>query len=89
MFDLRDLRCFVATYELGGFARAANALNTVQSSVSTRIKRLEHLVGAPLFDRRHRSIAPTVKADLLYKHACRVLAALSELESVVTRRDVA
>jgi len=80
MFELKDLRCFVAAYELGGFARAAKALNTVQSSVSVRIKRLEHLIGASLFERKHRAIAPTAKGDLLYQHAKRVLGQISELE---------
>lgn len=83
MFDLRDLRCFVAAYELGGFSRAADALHTVQSSVSARIRRLEHFIGAPLFERRHRAIAPTAKADLLYHHARRVLRQVDELETAV------
>lgn len=83
MFDIKDLRCFVTVYDLRGFARAARALDTVQSNVSARILKLERLIGAPLFVRRHRSIAPTEKGDLLYLHAQRVLAEMGELESVV------
>lgn len=89
MFDLKDLRCFVATYELGGFARAARALNTVQSSVSARIKRLEHLIGAPLFERKHRCIAATAKGDLLYQHAKRVLGQVDELQTAIKGKQVA
>lgn len=83
MLDLRDLRCFVAVYELRGFARAAKRLNTVQSSVSTRVRRLEHFLGAPLFDRFHRNVTPTEKGVLLYKHARQVLDQVDELETVV------
>ena len=89
MFDLKDLSCCVATYELGGFTRAAKTLNTVQSSVSVRIKRLEHLLGAPLFERKHRCIAPTAKGDLLYQHAKRVLCQVREMETAVKGKRVA
>lgn len=83
MLDLRDLRCFVAVYELRGFARAAKALNTVQSSVSTRVRRLEQFIGGPLFDRLHRNVTPTEKGELLYKYARKVLDHVGELENVV------
>jgi len=38
--DIKDLRYFVAVYEEGGFARAGVLLETVQSNVSARIRRL-------------------------------------------------
>ena len=80
MLEVKDLRCFVAVYETGGFARAAAVLNTVQSNVSARVLRLERLIGAPLFERRHRAIAPTARGELLFRHATRVLGELEELE---------
>ena len=80
MLDVKDLRCFVAVYETGGFARAAAVLNTAQSNVSARVLRLERLIGAPLFERRHRAIAHTARGELLYRHATRVLGELEELE---------
>ena len=89
MLDLKDLRCFVATYELGGFGRAAKDLNTVQSSISARIARLENMVGSPLFVRLHKKIIPTAKGELLYEHACKVLAQMDEIESVLTGKRVA
>jgi DNA-binding transcriptional LysR family regulator len=89
MFDLKDLRCFKAAYELGGFARAAKALHTVQSNVSARIGRLEQAFGAQLFERRHRRIVPTARAELLYRHAVRVLAEVERLESAVKSRGAA
>ncbi len=89
MLDLKDLRCFVSVYELKGFARAAVALHTVQSNVSARIRKLEDEIGAPLFERLHRSIRPTAKGDLMYKYATRVLAEVSELEAAMRDRQVA
>jgi DNA-binding transcriptional LysR family regulator len=83
MLDLKDLRCFVAVYELRGFGRAARALNTVQSSVSTRVRRLESFIGAPLFYRVHRNVTPTAKGVQLYRYARKVLDQVGELESVV------
>jgi DNA-binding transcriptional LysR family regulator len=87
MLDLKDLRCFVTVYETRGFARAADALNTAQSNVSVRVLRLERAVGAPLFERRHRSIEPTQKGDLLYRHAKRVFAELEDLETSLKPRQ--
>jgi LysR family nitrogen assimilation transcriptional regulator len=87
MLDLRDLRCFVAVYEAGGFGRAAALLKVAQSNVSMRVLRLERLVGAPVFERRHRSIAPTARGDLLYRHALRVLGEVEELESTLRDRE--
>jgi DNA-binding transcriptional LysR family regulator len=89
MLDLRDLRCFVAVYETRGFARAAKNLHTVQSSISTRILKLEREIGAPLFERLHRSIAPTAKGELLYRHALRVLAEIGELETAIKGKTAA
>jgi len=89
MLDLKDLRCFVCVYELQGFARAAVDLNTVQSNVSTRIRKLEDEIGAPLFERLHRSIRPTAKGEIMYRYATRVLAEVSQLEAAVREREVA
>lgn len=89
MLDLKDLRCFVSVYERRGFARAAVELNTVQSNVSTRIRKLEQIIGAPLFERLHRSIRPTPRGEIMYRYATRVLAEVSELEAAVRAREVA
>ena len=87
MLDLRDLRYFVAVYEARGFGRAAAILKVAQSNVSMRVLRLERLIGAPVFERRHRAIAPTARGELLYRHALRVLNEVEELETSVLRRE--
>lgn len=84
LLDLKDLRCFVTAYELGGFARAAKELHTAQSNVSAHIHRLEEMIGEPLFVRLHRRIQPTAKGDLLYQHAKRVLDQVGELRQEIT-----
>jgi DNA-binding transcriptional LysR family regulator len=83
MLHLRDLYCFVQVYELRSFSRAADTLDTVQSQVSARIQRLEQLTDARLFNRLHRSVAPTEKGEVLYQHAKRVLQEVAELETVL------
>ncbi|RPJ73340.1 MAG: LysR family transcriptional regulator [Acidobacteria bacterium] len=56
---LRYLRCFIAVAEERSFTRAAERLHTVQPSLSRQIKRLEDLVGTPLFDRDQHHVELT------------------------------
>ena len=89
MLDLKDLRYFVLVYEQRGFGRAARQLNTVQSNVSAHIQRLEAEIGTALFERLHRSIRPTPKGEILYRHASRALENIAELEVAMRGRRVA
>lgn len=89
MFHLNDLACFVTVYESGGFGRAADVLDSAQSQVSLRIRRLESNIGHKLFVRLHRSIHPTAKGEILYRHAKRVLKDVNELESALKGRSAA
>lgn len=57
--DTLDLRSFIAVMELGNFHRAAEALNVSQPALSRRIQKLEETIGAQLFERTTRSVAPT------------------------------
>lgn len=49
--NLRQLKYFVATAELGQVSRAASALSISQSSITTAIRELEQDMGTPLFIR--------------------------------------
>jgi DNA-binding transcriptional LysR family regulator len=66
--ELQSLRTFQAVVEEGGILSASRKLNTVQSNVTARIKRLEAEVGATLFYRKGRGLelAPTGKVLLEY-----------------------
>jgi DNA-binding transcriptional LysR family regulator len=49
--DLRQLAALTAVADHGTFSAAADALHTVQSNVSTHVRRLEHELGVVLVDR--------------------------------------
>jgi DNA-binding transcriptional LysR family regulator len=87
--DIKDLRYFVAVYEEGGFARAGILLETVQSNVSARIRRLEAALGVQLFERHRRGVAATEKGEKLYRHAKRVIALLEETPEAVGGKEAA
>lgn len=58
-YEALDLRAFAAVVDLGGFHRAAEALNISQSALSRRIQRLEAAIGAALLERTTRRVALT------------------------------
>ncbi|MBX3498176.1 MAG: LysR family transcriptional regulator [Alphaproteobacteria bacterium] len=70
--DASDLRVFEAVARLGGMNRAAQALNTVQSNVTARVRALEAELGAPLFDRHSRGVALTAAGQRLLPYATKV-----------------
>jgi DNA-binding transcriptional LysR family regulator len=70
--DSAELRVFEAVARTGGMKRAAEALNTVQSNVTARIKSLEDELGCALFDRHSRGVALTHAGERLLPYARRV-----------------
>ncbi|MEM1314641.1 MAG: LysR family transcriptional regulator [Pseudomonadota bacterium] len=54
--DAAAVRAFLRVAESGGFTRAAESLDTTQSAVSLRIKRLEARLGRRLLERTPRSV---------------------------------
>lgn len=67
--DAADLRVFEAVARLGGMNRAAAELNTVQSNVTARIRRLEAELGTPLFQRHSRGVDVTAAGRRLLPYA--------------------
>ena len=51
-----EMRWFVVLAETGHMTDAAAKLNISQPTLTRALARLEHQVGAPLFDRLHRRI---------------------------------
>ena len=78
MLSLHQLRCFLATYELGSLTAAAEELGYAQPSISEQIRGLEKTLGTHLFQRVGRGVVPTIAADELRPHAERTLAAAAE-----------
>jgi DNA-binding transcriptional LysR family regulator len=59
---VRQLRAFAAVYQLRKLSAAAEQLFVTQSAVSVMIRQLEDGLGARLFDRTTRALAPTPEA---------------------------
>ncbi len=64
--SLHHLAVFEAAARLGSFTKAAKELNVSQPAVSQAVRRLEEMIGMPLFRRGHRSIELTDAGALLY-----------------------
>lgn len=76
--DARDLVTFEAVARLGGMGRAARELNTVQSNVTQRVRRLEEALGVTLFERSRAGARLTPAGERLMPYATRVDALLDE-----------
>lgn len=76
--DARDLATFEAVARLGGMGRAARELNTVQSNVTQRVRRLEEVLGVTLFERSRAGARLTPAGERLMPYATRVDALLDE-----------
>lgn len=68
--NLHDLQTFEAVAALGSFTKAAEAMHTVQSNVTARIKSLEDEFKVSLFTRTSRRVELTAAGETLIKY-CR------------------
>lgn len=82
--DTQLLRSFVAVADSGGFGKAAESLAMTQPAMSQQMRRLEELIGRPLFQRDGRKLVFTANGELLLGYARRIL----ELNDDVHRRLV-
>jgi DNA-binding transcriptional LysR family regulator len=71
--DLDLLRAFIAVADAGSFTAAADTVSRSQSAVSQKIRRLENLIGYPVFDRSGRSLSLTGPGGQLLIGARRLL----------------
>src|SRR5258706_16361452 len=71
--NLRDLRYFVALAETRHFGHAARRSFVSQPTLSGQIRKLEHQLGAPLFERTTKSVALTPLGESLVQHERRGL----------------
>lgn len=71
--ELDLLRTLVAISDTGSFSAAANLVHRSPSAVSMQVKRLEEVIGKPLFLRDSRSVSLTADGEHLLAHGRRVL----------------
>lgn len=76
---LRQLRAFVAVYQLRKLGAAATQLFLTQSAISVLIKQMEEGLGVKLFDRTTRSLQPTQAAHEAHQVAQRILRDIDSL----------
>lgn len=67
------LRAFVSVVDLGSFTKAGRALGRTQPAISLQIRRLEDLLGRPLFRPEGRSFHLTADGERLLSYARDIL----------------
>ncbi|MBW2207836.1 MAG: LysR family transcriptional regulator, partial [Deltaproteobacteria bacterium] len=80
MIETRLLRNAIMLAEHRNYARAAQALNISQPTLTRNIQTLENHIGARLFDRKTRTVLPTPVGEELLKHARLIVTSTLALE---------
>lgn len=86
--DVDLLKTFLAIADTGSFTRAADEVNKTQSAVSMQMKRLEELLGRPIFARDGRHSRTTLDGDRLIDFARRLVAINDEAVSAFTKPEL-
>ena len=71
--DISLIRTFLAVAESGGMTSAAHSLSLTQGAVSQKIKRLEALFEAELFERKQKMLRLTPEGERLMARAYRLI----------------
>jgi LysR family transcriptional regulator, nitrogen assimilation regulatory protein len=71
--DIRALKCFILSAELGSVTRAAGELGIVQSALSRKIQTIEQELGCTLFTRLPRGIQLTPAGRRFLERARRIV----------------
>lgn len=83
LFEIDQLRCFVAAAEQHSFKQAATILHISQPLVSQQIAELERQTGKTLFVRGHQGAEMTLEGTVLLEKAREILARVSGMASSV------
>lgn len=79
--SVRQIKAFVAVFQLKKFSAAAEQLHVTQSAVSLLIRELETGLGVMLFERSTRTLRPTEAAHDAYAVAERILRDIASLST--------
>ena len=83
--DLEAVQAFLLVADLRSFTRAADALNSTQSMVSLKLKRLEERVGHRLIERTPRMVRLSPKGEVFLRAARSLLNAHDEALNTLLR----
>jgi DNA-binding transcriptional LysR family regulator len=86
--DVDLLKTFLAIADNGSFTRAAEEVHKTQSAISMQMKRLEELLGVPLFAKDGRMSRFTPDGERLVDYARRIVAFNDEVVSVFTKPEL-
>lgn len=84
--DIRALKCFIWTAELGNITRASAELGIVQSALSRKLQNIEQELGAALFVRLPRGIQLTPAGQQFLGRARRILRELESARSEISNQ---
>ena len=89
LVELDLLKTLVAISETRSFSAAATLIHRSPSAVSMQIKRLEEIIGRPVFLRDSRSVSLTGEGEHLLAHGRRVLELNRQIVSRFTASEIA
>jgi len=78
-FDIPDLSLFRHVVEAGSITQGAARAHLALAAASTRIRNMEHAIGAPLLTRNRQGVTPTQAGRTLLQHARTILAQAERL----------
>ncbi|MEO7053160.1 MAG: LysR family transcriptional regulator [Rhodanobacter sp.] len=87
--SLRDLALVQAVHRQGSFNSAARAMHISPSGLSHQVQKVEHALGAPLFERGGRRVVATAGGQRLLQQIDAVLLSAGHLQQLAHAGEVA
>ena len=81
--NLQQLKYIVAVNRLRNFARAAEASNVTQPTLSAMIVKLEEELDLRIFERNNRSVTPTTAGEKIIRQAEKALLEVERIRAIV------